>query len=126
MNLHQLLLRVEANASKNEATKEYEIVIGEDTYKVRTLTREEKRSMIYSRRIKQEMTVGDIVKWAIPYIYKSLQLADVAQAARAKELIVKYHDIVELLFEPQQILEILEFISDINNLASEPKEVLPI
>lgn len=125
MNLNDLLKKIEEKSAAKDETKSYELVVNGETYNVRTLTRSEKRDMFYSRKIKNESTVGDVVKWAIPYIYKSLQLAQAAQAAKDEKYITRFHDIVEMIFEPDEIIDIIAFITDINNISQDSKEVVP-
>lgn len=117
MNLDKLLKKVELNKNTENEQKTYPLTIGGETYEVKTLTRAKKREFLYMNEIGQaKLKVGDIVKRAIPFIYISLDLAALAERAKQDKLIVKYYDIVELLFEPDEIIQIIAFITEINNL----------
>lgn len=116
MNLDKLLKKIEINKKKTDEQKTHTLVIGGETYEVKTLTRARKRDYLYSNEIgKTNMTIGELVKKSIPYIYHSLELGQLAERAKADKLIVRNFDIVELLFEPEEIVEIIGFISEINN-----------
>lgn len=116
MNLDKLIKKIEINKQTKDEQKTYTLTIGGETYEVKTLTRERKRDYLYSNEIgKTNLTVGELVKKSIPYIYHSLNLGQLAERAKADKLIVRNFDIVELLFEPAEIVEIIGFISEINN-----------
>jgi hypothetical protein len=84
------------------------------------MTRKEKRDFIYAQEAgTANMTAGDIVKRMKPFVYKALDLAPLATKAKDEGLIKSYYDVVEALFEPEQILEIISFITTINGITSE-------
>ena len=58
------------------------------------------------------MTAGDIVKKMKRFIYNSLNLKELAVKAKDAGLIVAYYDVIEALFEPEQIIEIIAFITE--------------
>ena len=66
---------------------------------------------------KTNLKIGDVVKQSIPFIYNSLNLAQLAERAKQDKLIVKYYDIVELLFEPDEIIQIIAFMTEINGIS---------
>lgn len=118
MNLDKLLKKLELNKNTENEQKTYSLEIGGETYEVKTLTRAKKREFLYMNEIRQgKLKIGDIVKRAIPFIYNSLDLAPLAECAKQNKLIVKYYDVVELLFEPDEIVQIIAFITEINNLS---------
>ena len=118
MNLDKLLKKLEINKSTENEQKVYLLEIGGETYEVKTLTRAKKREFLYMNEIGQgKLKIGEIVKRAIPFIYQSLGLAPLAERAKQEKLIVKYYDVVELLFEPDEIVQIIAFITEINNLS---------
>lgn len=123
MNLDKLLKKLELNKANENEQKTYPLTIGGETYEVKTLTRAKKREFFYMNEIgKTNLKVGDIVKQSIPFIYHSLNLAPLAERAKQDKLIVKYYDIVELLFEPDEIVQIVSFIMEINNLSEAKAE----
>lgn len=121
MNLEKLLKKIENNSQKAEEQKEHILKLGGESYKVLTMTRSEKRDFLYSRSTSDfngKETVAEMVKWAKPFIYKSLQLSELAVKAMEEKYIKKYHDVIEMLFEPEEILEIIGFIMDINKIGA--------
>ena len=118
MNLDKLLKKLELNKANENEQKTYPLTIGGETYEVKTLTRAKKREFFYMNEIgKTNLKVGDIVKQSIPFIYHSLNLAPLAERAKQDKLIVKYSDIVELLFEPDEIVQIIAFMTEINGIS---------
>lgn len=118
MNLDKLLKKVELNKRNANEQKTYSLTIGDETYEVKTFTRAKKQEFFYMNDIGQtNLKVGDIVKRSIPYIYQSLGLSALAERAKQDKLIVKYHDIVELLFEPDEIVQIIAFMTEINGIS---------
>ena len=125
MNIDKLLKKVEKNALDKDKQETKELVIGGEVYEVLTMTRKEKCDFIYSRDAsKVDMNIGELVKWAKPYIYKALQLHELAVKAVDAGYITKYHDVVDYLFEPTEILEIIAFITEINNMSMVQQEEL--
>ena len=68
------------------------------------------------------MTAGDIVKKMKRFIYNSLNLKDLAVKAKDAGLINAYYDVIEALFEPEQIIEIIAFITEINGITAQVVE----
>ena len=118
MNLDRLLKKIELNKNTANEQKTYPLKIGGETYEVKTMTRDKKREFFYMNEIGQkDIKIGDIVKKSIPFIYSSLNLAPLAERAKQDKLIVKYHDIVESLFEPDEIVQIIAFMMEINGIS---------
>lgn len=123
MNLDKLLKKVEKNSLNAEVQKTIPFKVGGEEFEVLTMTRKEKQNFIYSRSTtKADMTVGEAIKWAKPYIYKSLQLQQLAEKAIDAGYIRSNYDIVEMLFEPDELAEIIGFIIEINNIGETQKE----
>ncbi len=116
MNLDKLLKKIELNKQTENEVKTFPLTIGGETYQIRTLTRALKREYLYANGVDvSKMTVGDIIKKSIPYIYKSIVgIRDLAERAKQEKLIVKYYDVIEYLFEPDEIMTIISFINNIN------------
>lgn len=120
VNLDRLLKKVEKNYETAEEQKTYPLEIGGETYEVKTLTRRQKADFLYTQEAgKSNMTIGDVVKRSKRFIYDSLQLSQLAVKAKDAGFIKSYYDVIEALFEPEQILEIIAFIMKINNLSDE-------
>ena len=64
-----------------------------------------------------KLKIGDVIKRSIPFIYKALNLSSLAERAKQDKLIVKYYDVVELLFEPEELMQIIAFIMEINGIS---------
>lgn len=122
-NLDKLLKKIEKNKDSENDVKTYPLTIGDDTFDVKTMTRAEKRQFIYAQETgNATMTAGDIVKKMKPFIYRALDLKDLAVKAREAGFIQSYYDVVEALFEPEQIIEIIAFITEINNITAKVVE----
>lgn len=118
-NLDKLLRRIERNKENAEKTTTHHLTIGDDTFEVKTMTRAEKRQFIYVQETgKSSMTAGDIVKKMKPFVYKALNLKELAIKAKDEGLINSYYDVIEALFEPEQIIEIIAFITEINGITA--------
>ena len=119
-NLDKLLRKIEQNKETENDIKTFPLEIAGEKFDVRTMTRKEKREFIYAQEAgTANMTAGDIVKRMKPFVYKALDLAPLATKAKDEGLIKSYYDVVEALFEPEQILEIISFITTINGITSE-------
>jgi len=118
-NLDKLLKKIEKNKETENEVKTHPLTIGGETFDVKTMTRAEKRQFIYTQETgKSSMTAGDIVKKMKPFIYKALDLKELAVKAKEAGHIQAYYDVVEALFEPEQIIEIIAFITEINGIAA--------
>lgn len=125
-NLDKLLRKIEKNKETENETKVFQLEIAGETFDVRTMTRKEKRDFIYSQDANSStLKADDLVKKMKPFIYKALNLAPLAEKAKDAGYIKSYYDVVEELFEPTEIFEIIAFIMKINNVTGEePKEEL--
>lgn len=125
-NLDKLLRKIEKNQENKDKTEIKQLNISGETYEVRTFTRLEKREFIYAQDTNSKnLTAGDIVKKMKPLIYKVMNLSELAVKAKDEGYIKSYYDVIEALFEPEQILEIIGFITEINNIGgAEIKEEL--
>lgn len=125
-NLDKLLRKIEKNKETENETKTYPLEIAGETFDVRTMTRKERREFIYSQDANSStLKADDLVKKMKPFIYKALNLAPLAEKAKDSGYIKSYYDVVEELFEPTEIFEIIAFIMKINNITGEePKEEL--
>lgn len=118
-NLDKLLKKIEKNKETAEEIKTLPLTIAGETFEVKTMTRKEKREFFYAQEAgKTNFTAGDLIKKMKPFIYKALDLKELAVKAKEQELITSYYDVVEALFEPDEILEIINFIVEINNISA--------
>ena len=119
-NLDKLLRKIEKNKETENETKTFPLTIAGETFDVRTMTRKERQDFIYAQDANSgNMTAGDLIKKMKPFIYKSLDLAQLATRAKESGYIKAYYDVVEALFEPNEILEIITFMLDINNISGD-------
>lgn len=117
-NLDKLLKRIEKNKETENEVTTHELTIAGETFEVLTMSAKDKRDFYYKQEInKKNQTVGDIIKMAKPFIYKSLQLSQLAVKAKDAGYIASYYDVVEALFTPDEIIEIIAFITEINKLS---------
>lgn len=114
-NLDKLLKRIEKNQNSSNEVTTHPLTIANETFDVLTLTRKQRHKFLYTRKLTEDSTFGDVVKWAKPMIYSSLQLAPLAVKAKDAGYISSYYDVVEALFEPAEIAEIITFITKINS-----------
>lgn len=121
-NLDKLLKRIEHNKETQNDVKSYPLTIGGETFDVSTMSKLEKRNFIYAQETsKTTLTVGEMVKKMKPFIYKALDLKELAVKAKEAGYITSYYDVVEALFQPEEIVEIIAFLAEINNVT--PKDV---
>lgn len=119
-NLDKLLRKIERNKENAEKTTTHQLTIDGETFDVTTFTKAERKQFFYAQEATQkDLLVGDIVKKMKPYIYKALNLKDLAVRAKDEGLINSYYDVIDALFEPDEILEISGFIMDINSISSD-------
>ena len=114
-NLDKLLKRIENNYVNKDKREKHELVIKDHTYEVVTLTRSERFDLFFSQTINSK-DAREVYKWLKPFIYKSLQLKDLAIKAKEEGYINSYLEVVDMLFETNEIQTIIEFILKINNL----------
>jgi hypothetical protein len=120
MNLDKLLKKIEINYNEAEKQEKHALVIGGESYEVLTMTRAEKSKFMYSYSMSTEnkQKLGDMIEWARPFIYRSLQLAKLAERAKTAGYIKKYYDVIDMLFEPSEIMEIIAFLIEINKIGA--------
>lgn len=119
-NLDKLLRKIEKNKETENETKVFQLEVAGETFDVRTMTRKERQDFIYAQDANSgKMTAGDLIKKMKPFIYKSLDMAQLATRAKDAGYIKSYYDVVEALFEPNELLEIINFIIEINNITGE-------
>ena len=118
-NLDKLLRKIEKNTETDAKPEITEFKIGDETFEVRKLTRKEKSELMYSLEVGKSTKTGDLVRLMIKPIYNCFNLKDLAIRAKEAGYIKTYYDVVETLFEPEQIFEIISYIFEINNLANE-------
>ena len=92
-------------------------MIGNETYEIRTFTRNERKELLLSASTLANGKLNDVVKVFKPYIYKALNLAQLATQAKEAGYIKSYYDVIDYLFEPLEIFEVISFIMQINKLA---------
>lgn len=99
MNLDKLLKKIEINYNEAEKQEKHALVIGGESYEVLTMTRAEKSKFMYSYSMSTEnkQKLGDMIEWARPFIYRSLQLAKLAERAKTAGYIKKYYDVIDML-----------------------------
>lgn len=122
-NLDKLLRKIEKNYSDKEKRESSTLTIKDNDYEVVTLTRSEKSDLFFSQT-KELKTMKDIYKWLQPFIYKSLQLKPLALKAKEMGYINSYYEIIDMLFEVDEIAQIVKYIFKINNLENYKDEVL--
>ena len=123
-NLDKLLKKIEKNKETENDVTTHQLTIGDDVFEVTTMTRSQRRDFMYAQGTSQEnLTVGEITKRMKPFIYRSIVgLKDLAVKAKDAGYIKAYYDVVEALFEPDQIIEIISFIMEINKIGSKDVE----
>jgi hypothetical protein len=116
-NLDKLLRKIEKNYENNEQTETNEYTIGGETYEVRTMTRKEKSELMYSIKAQEGgYKIGDLIKLMIKPIYNCFNLKELAVKAKDTGYIKSYYDVVEMLFEPMELMEITSYLFDTNGI----------
>jgi hypothetical protein len=116
-NLDKLLRKIEKNYENNEQTETNEYTIGGETYEVRTMTRKEKSELMYSIKAQEGgYKIGDLIKLMIKPIYNCFNLKELAVKAKDAGYIKSYYDVVEMLFEPMELMEITSYLFDTNGI----------
>ncbi len=123
-NLDKLLKQIEKNKETENEVTTHQLTIAGETFGVKTMTRKEKRDFIYTQETNaKNMIAGDIVKKMKPFVYRSIEdLAPLAVKAKEAGYINSNYDVVEALFEPEQIIEIIGFITEINGISAKDVE----
>lgn len=115
-NLDKYLKKIEENV--NYKPTEYEIKIPslDDTMKIRTLTIAEKRDWQSSVPVTGIKTVGDVTQNPTmrKIIYNVMGLKEIAVAAKEKGLINSYYDVIDYLFTVEDLVDIVQSITEHN------------
>ncbi len=123
-NLEKLLKKIEFNYHNKDKKETAEFKINDETYNVLLLNRSEKANLIFSRQNGEFNNLKEIYEWLKPVIYKSFQLKEAAVEAKERGFIKSYYDVVDMLFEPPDIIKIIEFLLKANNLQNFKNEEL--
>lgn len=118
-NLDRLLRKIEKNKETENEVKTYPLEIGGEKFEVKTMTRKQRRDFVYAQDANQNLKADEMVKRMKPFIYSALDLAPLAERAKAEGHISSYYDVIEALFEPTEIFEIIAFIIKINNITGD-------
>lgn len=118
-NLDKLLRKIEKNKETENETKTYPLEIAGEKFEVKTMTRKERRDFIYAQEANNKLSASELVKKMKPFIYKALDLSQLAEKAKDEDYISSYYDVIEALFEPTEIFEIIAFIIKINNITGD-------
>lgn len=119
-NLDKLLRKIEKNIETENDVKTYPLEIAGEKFDVKTMTRKQRRDFIYSQDANGgNLKADDLVKKMKPFIYNALDLSQLAEKAKDEGYIKSYYDVIEALFEPTEIFEIIAFIMKINNITGE-------
>lgn len=123
-NLDKLLRKIEKNVETENDVKTYPLEIAGEKFEVKTMTRKQRRDFIYSQDANGgNLKADELVKKMKPFIYNALDLSQLAEKAKDEGYIKSYYDVIEALFEPTEIFEIIAFIMKINNITGdEPTE----
>lgn len=123
-NLEKLLKKIEFNYHNKDKKETAEFKINDETYNVLLLNRSEKANLIFSRQNGEFNNLKEIYEWLKPVIYKSFQLKEAAVEAKERGFIKSYYEVVDMLFEPPDIIKIIEFLLKANNLQNFKNEEL--
>lgn len=123
-NIEKLLKKIEFNYHNKDKKETAEFKINDETYNVLLLNRSEKANLIFSKQNGDFNNLKEIYEWLKPVIYKSFQLKEAAVEAKERGFIKSYYDVVDMLFEPPDIIKIIEFLLKANNLQNFKNEEL--
>lgn len=119
-NLDKLLRKIEKNVETENDVKTYPLEIAGEKFEVKTMTRKQRRDFIYAQDASGgNLKADELVKKMKPFIYNALDLSQLAEKAKDEGYIKSYYDVIEALFEPTEIFEIIAFIMKINNITGE-------
>ena len=121
-NLENILKKVEENYHAKDKKEKTEFNLKGETYEAILLNRLEKADLIFSKQNGNFKNLKEIYEWLKPVIYKSFQLKEAAIKAKEKGFITSYYEISDMLFEPEDIIEIISFLIKANNLQNFKKE----
>ena len=121
-NLEKMLKRVEKNFLEKNERKKVEYTYKDMSFEVLTFNRAEKAELLFSW-VGGEYNLKDVYMWLKPWIYKAFQLKDIAVKAKEEGYIKTYYEVIDYLFDPEDIPKIMEFIAKINDMKNITKEV---
>ena len=113
--MFKFLKRIERNFLNKDKRTEVDFHLKGEVYKVLLLNRRDKRDLVLRKEYKAK-TTGDMYEWLKPYIYKSFNLKELALKALDEGYIQTHLEVIEMLFEPEDIPEIIDFMIQANNL----------
>ncbi len=87
-----------------------------EVWEVLLLTRQEKADLIYSIKSDTTSSFKSVLEWLKPSIYKAFQLKEAAIKAKSEGYITTYYDVIERLFDPDELVEIVHFMLSKNNI----------
>lgn len=116
-NLYKFLKKIEKNFLNRNKTEKVDFRLNGEVYEVLLLNRREKKELVFSQSYGKKKT-GEIYEILKPYIYKSFGLKDLALKALDEGYIQTHYEVIETLFSPDEIVEIIDFMIKANNLKS--------
>lgn len=131
IELNQLMLKALEKGQENTAPEYYEDFVHPiyGVLKYRALTKAEKREFMLGQSInvdkdnKAKLSIGDTLKTSTKFIYNCFGLAPYAEQAKREGKIVKYYDILDVLFEISDLLTMTALIFEKSNIASANDEI---
>lgn len=111
-NIEKLLKKVEKNYSIKNKRETTQFDVGGETYEVLLPTRGEVAAIIFSKKIKGNETLKDLYDWLKPHIYKMFQLKELAVASIEAGFIKTHYEIIDTLFNADEIAKIIAFIME--------------
>lgn len=124
-NLEELLKTVEKNFLDKDKKETVNFTLRGKEYEVLLFTRSEKAEMYFSKK-RNMNEMKEIYEWIKPFIYKAFQLKEVAKKAKEEGYINTYYEIVDMLFEPEDIPLIVDFIFKANRMEHYEKEEIEL
>lgn len=126
--LEAYLKKIEENKANAEKTEKKSVFLPDlnEDFEFRTMTRSEKRDLKFNLgfeiKCMQDVFSNPKVR---KIIYDCCELAQIADEAKKKGLIKSYYDIIDMLFSPDDLIELWSAILDANDLdkASAQKQI---
>lgn len=125
-NLESLLKKIEMNYHNKDKKEKTNFELNGETYEVILLTRKEKADLIFSKEFRTKENIGDVYKWLKPTIYKSFQLKEAAIQALNQGYIKTHYDVIDFVFAPEDIPQVINFMFEANNIKNFIKEEIEI
>lgn len=108
-DFEKYLKKIEKNYEERNLRKKVTFQLKGEEYEVLLPNRSEKSELFYSRKA-SSLKFGDLFEWLKPTIYKSFQLKELAMKAKEEGYINSYYDIIELLFDAEDVARIVDFM----------------